>query len=345
VELSSPDRYTEGPWFFRHGDWYYLAFASHCCPEGIGYAMSRSPTGPWIAKGDIMAGNAKSSGNHPGIVDLNGETYVFGFNYALNFALTSEHRERRSVCVAKMSFNADGTIPEVPWWNDAGVPQVGALNPYVQTEAETIAWSDSVETETCEEGGMDVTNIEDGDSIVVKGVDFRGGATSLDARVASAKAGGSIEVHLDGRTGPLAGTCAVPSTGGWQNWATVACPITGAAGVHDVYFVFGGASGSLLNFNWWKFHGVDAADAGQGADGGMSRDGGGAHDASGVDAGTDDAEGTSNVCDGTCSTERGACTCGVGRSARDPKALLAVLACMGVWSWRRDRGRRRDHRS
>src|SRR5476651_1196268 len=61
--------YQEGPWFYKRNGLYYLAFASTCCPEGIGYAMSNGPTGPWTYKGSIMDGAPISSGNHPGIID------------------------------------------------------------------------------------------------------------------------------------------------------------------------------------------------------------------------------------------------------------------------------------
>ena len=46
VEMPHIEDYQEGPWFYKRNGHYYLAFASTCCPEGIGYAMSDSPTGP-----------------------------------------------------------------------------------------------------------------------------------------------------------------------------------------------------------------------------------------------------------------------------------------------------------
>jgi hypothetical protein len=245
--------YTEGPWLWKENERYYLCWASRCCPEGIGYAMSDSPTGPWKCKGTIMDPNPKSSGNHPGILDYKGSSYVFGFNYAVNFALTNVHCERRSICVAKMTYNADGTIAKVPWWGEEGVPQMGTLNPYVRTEAETICWSSGVKTEPCSEGGMDVCNIENGDYIKVKGVDFGSGAESFEARVASATKGGKIELRLDSTNGTLVGTCKVRGTGGWQTWVNKSCKVSGAAGVHDLYLKFTGESGSLFTFNWWKF--------------------------------------------------------------------------------------------
>jgi MYXO-CTERM domain-containing protein len=168
--------------------------------------------------------------------------------------------------VQKLNFAADGTIPKLPFWDPKGVAQVGTLNPYVKTEAETIAWSQGLKTETCSEGGMNVTNIDKGEFIKVAGVDFGGGATSLDVRVASAGSGGGIEVRLDSQTGTLVGTCAVTGTGGAQTWTTKTCPISGASGVHDLYFVFTGDAAGLFNFNWWQFTGTPS-DGGTGAGG------------------------------------------------------------------------------
>lgn len=99
---SKPANYQEGPWFYKRNGHSYLAYASTGCPEGIGYAMSDKPTGPWIYKGMIMDGNPLSSGNYPGIIDYKGNSYVFGFNYTLNYALTKVHNERRSVCLEKI---------------------------------------------------------------------------------------------------------------------------------------------------------------------------------------------------------------------------------------------------
>lgn len=245
--------YTEGPWLWKKDNHYYLAWASRCCPEGIGYAMSDSPTGPWKCRGTIMDPNSKSSGNHPGIVDYKGNSYVFGFNYNVLRQTTNAHFERRSICVEKMTFNSDGTIQKHLWWSPEGVDQLGTLNPYAQTEAETICWSSGVKTEPCSEGGMDVCEIDNEDYIKVKGVDFGSGAKSFEARVASAGKGGKIELRLDRLDGPLIGTCTVKGTGDWQKWETRSCKVSHAAGVHDLYLKFTGNNGNLFTFNWWKF--------------------------------------------------------------------------------------------
>jgi arabinoxylan arabinofuranohydrolase len=275
VTLPSLQTYQEGPWIYKRNNKYYLSWSSTCCPEGIGYAMSDNATGPWTYKNSIMDGNSNSSGNQPGIFDFKGSTYTTGFTnelwYYIQGGRTTRY-ERRSASLAKITFNADGTIPKIPWFGMGnpvpGVPQVGTFNPYDTIQAETICWSKGVRTEVCQDvsGKMDVDSIHNGDFIKVKGVDFgAGGAKSFDARVASATNGGNIEIRLDTTTGPIVGTCAVSGTGGWQTWTTKSCDISNATGVHNVYFMFTGGSGLLFNFNWWKFTPSTTESGGAGA--------------------------------------------------------------------------------
>ena len=254
-EPTKPRNYQEGPWPYKHNGKYYMAYASRCCPEGIGYAMSDSPTGPWESKGYIMPPDRRSTGNHPGIIDFKGNSYVFGFNFKLNFSITDQHHERRSVCVAKMTYNPDGTIQRLPWWEEADtVEQIGTLNPYAQTEAETICWSEGMKSEPCSEGGMSVYPTKDDAYIKVKGVNFGDkGAAFFEARVASETEGGTLEIHLVDPNGPVVGTCTVPDTGGLQSWKTINCTVDGIVDVHDLIFIFKGVSEKRFNVNWWKF--------------------------------------------------------------------------------------------
>ena len=262
---SKPQNYQEGPWFYKRNDKYYMVYASHCCPEGIGYAMSSSPTGPWEYKGMIMDPDSRSSGNHPGIIDYSGASYVFGFNYALNFALTSVRRERRSICAAKFAYSPDGTIPTIPWWKHEGVSQVGTLSPFRRTEAATMAWESGsttgpwtpgVRTAQNDRTGVYVTHIMNDSYIEVRGLDFGDHqASSFTAKVASGSRGGVMELHFDDVNGHLIGSLPVSDTGGWYKWQTKTTAVSGAAGKHDLFFVFKGeGSGELFNFDDWRFH-------------------------------------------------------------------------------------------
>jgi hypothetical protein len=247
---SRPTLFEEAPWLSKRNGLYYMSFAAACCSEYIAYSTGPSATGPWTYRGVIMPTQGGSFTNHQGIIDFNGNSYFFYHNSAL----PGGGGYKRSIAVEKFNYNADGTIPTINM-TTGGVPQLGTLNPYVTTQAETISWSSGVKTEVSSEGGLDVANIENGDFIKVKGVNFSSGAASFDVRVASATSGGNIEIRLDDSTGgTLLGTCAVTGTGGWQTWVTKTCTVSNATGTHDLYLRFTGGSGFLFNVNWWKFN-------------------------------------------------------------------------------------------
>jgi hypothetical protein len=248
---SKPSNYQEAPWFYKRSNFYYMVYAATCCPEYIAYATSSAATGPWTAKGTIMAAQGASFTNHPGIVDFKNNSY---FVYH-NGALKNGGGYHRSVCIEQFKYNSDGTIPSMTM-GSSGPSQVGSHSPYDTTQAETICWESGVRTNSCNEGGLYVDSIHNGDYIKIKGVDFgTEGATSFSARVASASSGGSIELRLGSLTGTLIGTCAVSGSGGWQTWITKTCTVSGATGKNDLYLKFTGGSGMLFNVNWWKFNG------------------------------------------------------------------------------------------
>ena len=182
--------------------------------------MSDSPTGPWTYKGMIMDGSRASSGNHPGIIDYKGKSYVFGFNYKLNLELTSVHRERRSVCVEVMNYNADGTIQKHAWWSNEGAAQVGTFNPFAQVEAATICYEKGVKTKPRggDKRGVYVTVNDNGAYIKVKGVDFGDkGAAKFLASLAATAENATIALRLDSETGSEIGILKVTPTGAWTN--------------------------------------------------------------------------------------------------------------------------------
>lgn len=127
------------------------------------------------------------------------------------------------------------------------------ISAFSKIEAENYTSQSGIQTETCSEGGLNIGFIENGDYVVYKDVDFGTGATSFQARVASATNGGKIEIRLDSLTGPLVGTCEVKGTGDWQVYTDASCSISGASGKHDLYLKFTGGSDYLLNVNWFKF--------------------------------------------------------------------------------------------
>ena len=261
--------YQEGPWFYKRNGHYYLGYATTCCPEALGYAMSDSPTGPWQWKNYIMRPTERDRGNHPGICDFKGHSYVFGQDYDLMHLETFVHHERRSVSAQEITYNADGTIQEIPYWLDQQpMKQLHWLNPYRRVEAETMAWGFGLKTakmgientgvvkdmpESTGKRNMYVFDIDNGEYIRLRGVDFGMGAKQFSiVAAAAAKAGCTATLRIDSQDGPVVGTAVVKSTGSAEKYKTFTAKVNGATGVHDLYLCFDNSQGDV-RLDYWQF--------------------------------------------------------------------------------------------
>ena len=267
--------YQEGPWLYKRskgqgaGSKYYLAYATTCCPEALGYAMSDSPTGPWVEKGYIMEPTQRDRGNHPGICDFKGHSYVFGQNYDLMHLETFVHHERRSVSAQEITYNADGTINKLPYWLDQQpMKQLQWLNPFRRVEAETMNWGFGLKTAkmgientgvvkdmpaSTGKKNMYVFDINDGEYIRLRGVDFGKGAKTFSiVAAAAAQAGCTVTLRMDSQDGQAIGAAVIKSTGSVDTYKTFTAKVKGTAGVHDLYLCFSQTSGDV-RLDWWQF--------------------------------------------------------------------------------------------
>ncbi|MFK8882329.1 glycoside hydrolase family 43 protein [Bacillus velezensis] len=231
-------------------------------PGEIGYMTSSSPMGFFSYRGHFLKNPGAFFGgggnNHHAVFNFKNEWYVVYHTQTVSSALYGAGKGYRSPHINKLVHNPDGSLQEVAA-NFAGVKQLSNLNPYNRVEAETFAWNGRILTEASSAPGgpvnnQHVTNIHNGDWIAVGNADFgSGGARTFKANVASAL-GGKIEVRLDSANGKLVGTLNVPSTGGTQSWREIETAISGATGVHNVFFVFTGTgTGNLFNVDYWQF--------------------------------------------------------------------------------------------
>ena len=78
---------------------------------------------------------------------------------------------------------------------------------------------------------------------------------AVRASVASAGAGGQIEIRQESATGPLLGTLTVTVNGNWEEFYQVESKIESPEGRSDVYFVFVNQQhpGGLMNVDWIEF--------------------------------------------------------------------------------------------
>jgi len=269
IHLQGCAKFFEGPWIFKRAGLYYLtypAFQKGGSGDGgsgqnYDYATAPSILGPYSYKGSFTRTRADQPGAgniHGSQIEWHGVWYCFYHDCSLSQG-DPKSGFRRSVRADVMHFNADGSIKPL-LWTTTGPPQIKRLDPFARHEAVCLAQTagpvgpQAVQTEPCREGGRDVGSIRSGSWIRYAGADFGRGASAFTARVAAPAAGSRIELHLDRRDGPLIGVCPVPNTGGWQTWRTVTCPVTHAAGGHDLFFQFRGpGTGGLFNVKWFRF--------------------------------------------------------------------------------------------
>ena len=251
---GTPEHYQEGPWAWKKDGKYYLGFASTCCPEGLGYAMSENPLGPYTFRGYLMAPTDRTRGNHPGIIQYKGKWYGFGLNYDLKNITIKEHKERRSVGAFNITYRTDGTIQESPYFKDVKVEQIENFNPYrPRIEAETMAWGFGVKTVKRGIKDIYVTDVDNGEYILLRGVDFGTRKINRFSANCASTVGGKIELHTDSPEGKLIGTVKVSPTGNEETFRDFSGNISNPQGIHDLYLVFKGAPGKkLLNFDYWN---------------------------------------------------------------------------------------------
>jgi glucose/arabinose dehydrogenase/PKD repeat protein len=117
-------------------------------------------------------------------------------------------------------------------------------------QAEHYGASEGVEVvnHTPAHGGKAVGDIHNGDWISFEPYRL-GNATSLTARVASAGAGGTLEVRTGSADGRLLGSAEVPVTGGWETYTDVTADLTKSPDrTTTLYLVFkGSGSGGLYD--------------------------------------------------------------------------------------------------
>ena len=269
MDMSTLPGYTEGPWIMKRQvpvmkkgkvtkktrGQYYLMYACGGIPERISYAVGNSPVGPWEYKGDIMPlTDTGSFTNHAGLMDFRGQSYFFDHTGKRpgggGFA--------RSVAVEEFKYNADGTLPTIPM-TEEGVKAIATFNPYAKVEAATMAQSKGLTTQQFGDGNVYVSDIHNGDWMMLRNVDFGNVALnramkSFTVSAASALRGGTIELRADSREGEIIASIDMTGTNGWENLKEFTTQnVNLPQGIHDLFLVFKGRKGpELFTLDWWE---------------------------------------------------------------------------------------------
>ena len=223
--------FFEAPSIRKRGDKYYFIYSSIWMYE-LCYAMSDSPKGPFEFKGTIVSNNdigistykdadmpaMPGANNHGSIVEIADKWYIFYHRH------TNNNWYSRQGCAEVISFNADGTIPQVEITTQglSGGPLTGegehlaytACNIFTEGMAPYIGDQGKPTIKQWQTEGMEnpeafVTNIIDGTTIGFKyyrcegirkfSIKTRGyGDGTFELRtMIGGKVIGSVEVHND----------------------------------------------------------------------------------------------------------------------------------------------------
>jgi hypothetical protein len=98
---------------------------------------------------------------------------------------------------------------------------------------------------------MYIYDINDGEFIKLRGVDFGKGASRFSITAASTGTC-TVTLHLDSQDGPVIGTATISKTGSADKYRTFKTKVTDASGVHDLYLSFSNTSGDT-RLDWWQF--------------------------------------------------------------------------------------------
>lgn len=242
--------YTEGPWIYKRNGLYYMVYAASGIPETIDYSVSDSPTGPWEYKGRIMEPYTSFT-LHPGIAEYKGHAY-----YTYHSAdISNGNGFCRSGAIEEFEFKSNGDIPLIKPTRE-GPAQIQHFNPYLENQAETFCTEEGIKVAQTD-NGIYLTKCGKGDYIRVAGVNFAEKATGFTANASAVRTSGKIELRLDAPDGKLIGTVNVAEGEEDEAWQTLSCEISGASGVHDLYFCFDvDVNRGYVNFDSWKFDGV-----------------------------------------------------------------------------------------
>lgn len=243
--------FFEASFMHKHGGKYYFSYSADFSSghsAALEYLIGTSPMSGFEYQGKLLQNANINSGNnnHGSIIEFGGKNYVFYHNRKLEQELGVDKVNNRSVAIQELTYASDGKINTVSMSaEDYTVAQLKCLDGFTEVEAERLAEEHGIEVEGNAGKTVRVARIEDGDWVAYSQVDFRTGAKSLVAKVASAAGGGKIDVVIDGciakKAGTSIGSCDVKSTGGADVFAPLTCTITQTSGPHDLCLKFSGS--------------------------------------------------------------------------------------------------------
>ncbi len=242
--------FHEGAYMTKRNGIYYLVFADISragMPTCIGYATSKKPFGPYNYGGVIIDNDQCNPGNwnnHGSIEKFDDQWYVFYHRS------THGCKKMRKACVEPITFNPDGSIPEVEMTSQgAGAPFVAQSN--IRTESACILQG-NVRVSKLDDDNEGLTGIATGDKAAFKYIDFVDGVKKIDIRILP-KTGGTLIIAIDQPWHTRLATVKIPSEDDHESWQTITTEVNNITGVHALWLVFYGGGNDICSIDWFRF--------------------------------------------------------------------------------------------
>ena len=99
---------------------------------------------------------------------------------------------------------------------------------------------------------MYVFDLDDGEYIRLRGVDFGTKGAKRFNLSAAATGTATVTLRLDAQDGPVIGSVVVTKTGSTDTYRSFTAKVTNATGVHDLYLCFDKCTDDV-HLDWWQF--------------------------------------------------------------------------------------------
>ena len=244
-------RFHEGGYMVKRGGIYYFVYAhlnEADMPTQIGYATSRSPTGPFRHGGVIVDNDHCDPGNwnnHGSLVEFKGRWYVFYHRS------THGSNTMRKACVEPITFRRDGSIPRVEMTTQGAGPPLSAFAEIDAARACLLHGGVRIVAVAADNEAL--AGIRAGDKAAYKYVDFGPGVKGFAVRVAPGARPGSITAYADNAWSRPVATVRMPAGGDGRSWVTLRAAANGTRGVHSLWLRFEGEGDSAFKVDSFWF--------------------------------------------------------------------------------------------
>jgi len=250
IVTEKEHHFHEGSYMVKRNGIYYLIYADmsrNNRPTCIGYSTSRSSMGPFKYGGVIIDNDncdPATWNNHGSIVEFNGQWYVFYHRS------THNSRMMRKACVEPIYFNEDGSIDEVEMTSQ-GAGQPLKATEKIDAERACLLFG-NVRIQQFEPANEILAEIQNGDNVAFKYLNFKEGPDEIKLRIKPLKDGGTINIKLDQPWGPTIGMLTIPGEENGE-WKTISSEIKKVEGIHAVWLTFQGKGREMFDLDWFEF--------------------------------------------------------------------------------------------